>query len=148
MDWIKYLDNILKNKKWVRNDIGMGRVQFVKLMEIEEDLMLIIASDNLEAPFYTRVENLLIVNNELILFYDGEYGEMLNKNEYDDYKEYISKEEWNSIFERELSLKLEELNFSSKEEGFYAELHETIEEYMEDQYDEEASEKLREHYGL
>lgn len=148
MNCTRELKNIIKSGKWVRNDIGMGRVQYCKIINMNEELILIIASDSMEIPLFSRVENILVVNDEIIVFYDGEYAETIQKDEYEDFRDYINKKEWDIIFAEDAGGNLEEAGLVSSKSGFYAEVHETISAYMDDGYDEEATEELCEQFNI
>lgn len=148
MDYIKILDNMISSGKYVRNDIGMGRVQYSKLVMEEEELWILIISAELESPIYTRVENILVVNEEIIVFYDGEYGEILNKQNYENLKDAVTKEEWQMLFEHDAGEKLEGADIVIKDEGYYTEVHDTIDTYIEEGYDEKASLKVQKHFAL
>lgn len=148
MNWIKNVEGILKNGKWVKNSLGMGRVQFAKLVEIDEELMIFILSESYDGPIFTRVENLFVSNNELIVFYDGEYTENIEITDYDEYESFFSDEEWEAMFRETGGEGLLELNIVSKKELFFAELNENINDYVESGYDEEATDALCERFNI
>jgi len=148
MNYAKNVENIIKSKKWIKNDIGAQRVQYSKLFEIDEELALFIVSNTLEGTLYSRVENLLIVNDELNLFYNSEFSDILDREEYEDYSDHLSKGEWESIFDNDPGEKLEENGMVSKKEKYYLQSHENIEAIMENGYDEETTETLREYFNL
>lgn len=147
MDNIKRLEDIINRKKWIRNDIGMGKIQCSKLINIKDELLLIISSDVNEKPVWARVEKILVANGEIILFYDGEYCEELDQEEYVEYSSFIEENEWRTLFEEGNVSKLVKSNMVSSDDGFYVEAHENIKNY-EDQFDEEESTKLNEHFNI
>lgn len=147
MDNIKRLEDIINAKKWIRNDIGMGKIQCSKLVNIKDELILIISSDVNEKPVWARVEKILIANREIILFYDGEYCEELEQNQYEEYSNFIEENEWKTLFEVGNVSKLVENNMVSSNDGFYVEAHENIKNF-EDEFDKEESTKLNEHFNI
>ncbi|MDP4143744.1 MAG: hypothetical protein Q8936_04580 [Bacillota bacterium] len=149
MDWNQRLQDIISRKKWVKNDIGKSRVQCVKLINDNNILMIIIVSDTLDHPVIARVEKVLIIDKQLVLFYDGEYCENIDKDEYARYADFLTNEEWKIIFGGDDVINMLRLNkMISEEEGFYAELHQTIEQFMERGYDKESSESLNKELHL
>lgn len=148
MNSSRRIDDLIRQGKWIKNDIGMSRVQCFKLLKDEEKLMMIIISEELKIPIFTRVEKIMVVDNEIVLFYDGQYYERVEKDEYNRYKTYLSSEEWNIILEHNAIEKLGEKNMISEDKGFYAELHETIESYIERDYDKESTKELNYTYNL
>jgi len=148
MNYVKNIENIIKSKKWIKNDMGVQSVQYSKLLGIDEELALFIVSNTLEAPLYSRVENLLIVNDELNLFYNTEFSEILDREEYEDYSDYLSKGEWESLFDNDPGDTLDENGMVSKKEKYYLQSQENIEGIMENGYDEDATETLREYFNL
>ncbi|MDT8719089.1 hypothetical protein IAI10_20785 [Clostridium sp. 19966] len=147
MNNIERLKKIIKDKKWIQNDIGMGRIQCAKLCRINDDLVLIISSNISNTPTWARVEKMLYVNEEIVVFYDGEYCEKIPYDDYDEYSEYLDREEWNFIFDEDAANNLKDNDLVSKEDGFYIDIHQNIECYN-GQYDEEESDKLNEAYNL
>lgn len=147
MDNIKRLDYIIKEKKWIRNDIGMGKIQCSKLINLKGELILIISSEVNEKPVWARVEKILVVNGEIILFYDGEYCVELEHQEYEEYKEFVEEDEWNCLFEEGNVSKLIEKDLISSNDGFYVEAHENINNY-EEEYDDDESNRLNEHFNI
>lgn len=148
MNYINVIEGMIKDRKYVRNDIGMGRVQYARLFTMENELFIIIISNELEGPFVTRVEKIIIVNGEIIVFYDGEYGDILNKEEKNELKHIINNEEWDAIFSDDTGKALEKIGIILTDEGFYAEMHDTIEDYLDEGYEEEVSEEICKHFSL
>ncbi|MDP4091102.1 MAG: hypothetical protein Q8930_17795 [Bacillota bacterium] len=147
MSNIQRLEKIIGEKKWIRNDIGMGRIQCSKAMLINGELLLLICSEVNHKPVWARVEKILVANDEIILFYDGEYCEELDYDEYAEYEEYVSKEEWKVLFEDENTTKLDAQGLISSTDGFYVDVHENIGGY-EGEFDEMESENLDLHFDL
>lgn len=148
MSSTEIIDNIIKGGKWVKNDIGMGRVQCSKLVRDKEKMMIILISDKIEFPICSQVEKMVVVNGEIIMFYDGQYYERVEEEEYDRYKDYLSRDEWSIIHGSEPIKKLEEKNMISDTDGFYAEIHETVNKYIEREYDKKATDELNLAYKL
>lgn len=147
MDWNEKIEEIIKSGKWIKNDIGMARIQCSKLIKDNEELGLFISSDVYNEPVYARVERIVVANNEVIIFYDNEYESVLEEKEYEDYSDLFSIDEWNALFGGETVEKLKEMNLISEKEGFYVETHESIESYI-NHYDEIISEDICEHFNL
>lgn len=153
MNYIKKLEGLIEEGKYIRNDIGMGRVQHVKPIMMNERLMIIMVSPELEGPIAARIEEIIVLNDEIIVFYDGEFENALSQDEYEDYKENISSDEWNIIFNTDAGEKLEDADLTSRNEGFYAEMHDTIEDYINEDYinedyDKTQSEAISRHFDL
>lgn len=148
MNYINTIEGMTRNGKYVRNDIGMGRVQYARLFAVEKELFIIIISNELEGPILTRVEKIIIVNGEIIVFYDGEYGVVIEKEERDEYKNIIADKEWEAVFSDDTGKALEAIGAVSTDEGFYAEMHDTIEDYIDEGYEEEISEDICKHFNL
>lgn len=142
------IEHIINNNKWIKNDIGMGRVQCVKLVKDSKELLVIIVSNTLSTPISCRVEKIIISNGEIIVFYDGQYIQRVEKGEYNRYRNFLNENEWNVIFRHDPIKQLYENRMIGEEEKFYAEMHETLERYMERGYDTEASEFLCKKYNL
>lgn len=132
MNSVKRLENIIQDKKWVRNDIGMVRIQCGKLIRNKEDLILIIAPVMPPEPILARVKKILLVNNELKVFYDGENCEKLNINEFQQYKNFLTEDEWNAIYDNDVIIKLESMDMISKRETFDMDVYENIFNYKSD----------------
>ena len=49
---------------------------------------------------------MLIANDELNLFYNNEFSEVLDREEYEDYCDNLSKLEWEYLFENDPGEKL------------------------------------------
>ncbi|OFH99449.1 hypothetical protein CLOACE_22390 [Clostridium acetireducens DSM 10703] len=155
MSLVKSVDSIIKLKdlinegKWVRNDIGMFRIQYGKLLNVKEKLKLIIVSNSLEEPIYTSVEKILISgNDEAILFYDGQYPIRLHRNDYKEYDKYIDKSEWELLFGEDAGTRLERKDLVNKKEGFYVQPHINLENCMMSDYDEEETERVNRYFNL
>lgn len=142
------IEKIINNNKWIKNDIGMGRVQCVKLVKDSKELLVIIVSNTLSTPISCRIEKIIIAHEEIVVFYDGEYIQRVEKDEYNRYRNFLNENEWNVIFRNDPVKQLYENHMISEEKGFYAEMHETLEKYMESGYDAEASEFLCKKYNL
>ena len=128
MNWSQKVENIINNKKWIKNDTGLWKVQCCKLVRDDEDLMVFIVSDELNGPLYTRVEKISVINknSELVVFYDGQYGAVLEESEYDTYSEFVNESEWQALFSGNATTELLKMNMVTDEEGFYIESHEGI----------------------
>lgn len=113
---------ILERKKWSKNDLDVSWVQLSKLLVIKNQLIVIIKGNTIDEPVWAKVENLKEMNGELILYYDGEFETVLTKEEYDEYKEYISKEEWEALFSLDSLKRLSEMNMID-DKGFYLQMH-------------------------
>jgi hypothetical protein len=113
---------ILDRKKWSKNDLDVSWVQLSKLLVIKNQLVVIIKGNTIDKPVWARVENLKEMNDELIFYYDGEYETVLAEDEYGEYKEYISKEEWEALFSSDSLKKLTDMNLID-DKGFYLEMH-------------------------
>ncbi|AGK98231.1 hypothetical protein [Clostridium pasteurianum] len=142
------IEEIINNGKWIKNDIGMGRVQCIKPVKDSKEMLVIIVSDTLSTPISCRVEKIIIANGEIIVFYDGEYIQRVEKDEYDRYRNFLNENEWDAIFRHDPVKHLYENHMISEEKGLYAEMHETLEKYMQSGYDTEASEFLCKKYNL
>jgi hypothetical protein len=147
MDAVNRLENIIENRLWVKNSITMGRIQCAKLIKIKGELVLIVSADIINKPLWARVERLLFSNGEIIVFYDGQYCEELKSEDYNEYKQYLNEDEWKVLFEEDTTVKLEEMKLISKDDGFYFDIHVNIDNY-ENEYDEEKTLKLNEHFDI
>lgn len=147
MEWNEKVQNIIKDKKWSKNSIRLGRVQCGKLMEEKGELGLVITSDVLTKPLYGRVEKMVVADNEIIVFYDDNYASILGEEEYDKFSNYFSKEEWQSLFGGDTIEYLEKMNLIEEREGFYLETHETVEQYL-GKSDENATKDLCSKFNL
>lgn len=147
MDAVKRIEKIINEKKWAKNNIGMGRVQCSKLMRIGNELILIIASTTTNKPIWARVEKILYKNSNFTIFYDGQYCEELNVYEYDEYKDYISSYEWNAIFQDNSDLKLDNMKLISRDERFCIDVYDNLDNYKEE-FDIEYSKSINNHFSL
>lgn len=147
MDWNAKVKDIIKKGKWAKNSITLGRVQCGKLVEDNEKLMLFIVSDILEKPLYTKVEKVLVADNQIVVFYDGEYGSLLEEEEYDKFSAFLKREEWDVLFGGNTVDRLYKMNMLFEEEGFYIEAHETMEDFL-GRYDKDASKEICKEYNL
>ena len=148
MDMTSKIDEFISNGKWIKNDIGMGRVQCCKIVRDEKELLILIVSDTLDTPISVSVEKILVVSNEIILFYDGQYIQRVEKSEYKRYKHFLSEEEWRVIFEKNIVKELIKNKMISEDKGFYVEMHETLERYMKNGYDEKLTDIICHKYNL
>jgi len=144
------INNIIESNKWVKNDIAMGRVQCSKLIRTnsEPELMVVITSNLLKKPILSNIEQILVVKDELILFYDGQFSTELDIKEYDKYKENFSKEEWEILFEQDSSDNLLKNGYILKGEGYYLEIHETMEKFMRRGVDKKESDEVEKEFNL
>ena len=144
------LDKIIKNNKWVKNDIAMGRIQCSKLVRTngEPQLLAIITSNELKTPVATYIEEIIVTNNQLILFYDGQYLTTIEKADYEEYKNYLSTEEWEIVFSKKPSDELVNRGMIADGQGYLLEVHETMEEFMRRGYLEELSNEIQQMYHL
>lgn len=147
MDWNSKIENIIQNKKWIKNDTGLWKVQCCKLVRDKEELMVFIVTDELDGPAYARVEKMVITNNELVVFYDGEYGAPLEENEYENFSDLLTQREWKALFSGNAVSELLDMDIVTEEEGFYIESHEGINRFINN-FDEKASEEIAEHFNL
>lgn len=149
MEWNKKIEDIIKGKKWMRNDSGLWKVQCCKLFRDNEELMILIVADELEGPACARIEKIAVVNNntELIVFYDNEYDVMLEEDEYENFSEVVSRKEWDVLFEGNATKELIDMGMTLEEEGVYVEPHESVDRFMKN-YDEKTSEEIAEHFHL
>lgn len=147
MDWNSKIENIIQNKKWIKNDTGLWKVQCCKLVRDKEELMVFIVTDELDGPAYARVEKMVITNNELVIFYDGEYGAPLEENEYENFSDLLTQREWRVLFSGNAVSELLDMDIVTEEEGFYIESHEGINRFINN-FDEKASEEIAEHFNL
>lgn len=148
MEAVNKIEEIIRKGKWVKNDIGMSRLQCSKIVKDEKELLILIVSNVLDTPIATRVEKIMVVSDELILFYDGQYAERIEKDEFERYKNFLSEEEWNIILGRDAVSKLISNDMVNEEEGFYVEMHETIEKYIKNGYDKNSSDMISRKYNL
>ena len=54
MNYVKNIENIIKSKKWIKNDIGVGMVQYSKLFRGDEELILFIISKKSSKGLYIQ----------------------------------------------------------------------------------------------
>ncbi|MEW9094073.1 MAG: hypothetical protein AB2417_03230 [Clostridiaceae bacterium] len=148
MNYCVAIDNLIQNKKWVRNDIGMAKVQFIKLISEKEKLKILITSNTLKGPIYSDVENIIAMNEQVTIFYDGEHCEVLREEEYEDFKGNIRKDEWDVLFHGDVTKDLYELGLVEKEKGFIAQAHKDIEHSILANVNVEASEEICKEFGL
>lgn len=142
------IKNLINSKKWVRNDMGLGKVQFLKLILVKEKLMLLLISNEIKGPLYAKVENIGVINEQITIFYDGEYCELLKEKEYESFKENVTEEEWRVLFHSDVTKDLYELGLVEEEKGFTAQIHENIDTFMETNVDIKASDDICKQYGL
>lgn len=149
MDWNREIEDIIENKRWIKNDTGLWKVQCCKLVRDKEELMVFIVTDELDGPAYARVEKIVVTNNnnELVVFYDGEYGAPLEENEYENFSDLITQQEWKALFSGNAVSELINMNLVTEEEGFYIESYEGINKFINN-FDEKASEEIAEHFNL
>lgn len=149
MDWNSKIENIIKNKKWIKNDTGLWKVQCCKLVRDKEELMVFIVTDELDGPAISRVEKIVVTNNnnELVVFYDGEFDTTLDEEDYDSYSEFFTLKEWGVLFNGNAAKELLEMDMITDEEGFYIESHEGMSRFIGN-FDENASEEITEYFKL
>ncbi|MCR3761897.1 hypothetical protein [Clostridium felsineum] len=148
MDYLKTIEEIIRENKWIRNDIGMGKIQCTKIVKENEKLMAIIVSNKLETPISSFIRKIIVLDGEIILFYDGEYYEKVEEGEYNRYKDYFSADEWKIIMGNNKTQELVQRDKVSKREGIYVEIHETAKEYINSNYDEKQTNELNNMYKL
>lgn len=125
MEIFEKINKILNDKKWTKNDIGMSRIQLGKLMLINGNLILLIKAHK-NKPIWAMVEKIgCLKGGDLIIFFDGKYDVNLSKDEYEDYKEYIEKEEWNLLFEEDGIEKIINKGYVD-EKGFYIDIQDNL----------------------
>lgn len=144
------INNIIESKKWVKNDMAMGRVQCSKLIRTnsEPELIAVITSNLLKKPLVANIEQILVVKDELILFYDGQYPNEINVNQYEEYKNNFSQEEWEILFKENPTDSLLKGGYILNEEGYYLEIHETMEKFLRRGVDEKESKEISEEFNL
>lgn len=149
MDWNSKIESIIKNKKWIKNDTGLWKVQCCKLVRDKEELMVFIVTDELDGPAISRVEKIVVTNNnnELVVFYDGEFDTTLDEEDYDSYSEFFTLKEWGVLFNGNAAKELLEMDMITDEEGFYIESHEGMSRFIGN-FDENASEEITEYFKL
>lgn len=147
MDAQKIIESVIKEGKWIQNDIGGTRVQCFKLVKDENKLMVIIASDKLQCPISSMVEKIMVMDNGVVLFYDGQYYERVEENEYNLYKKYLTKDEWNIVVNKDPVENLIKKNLVSDRSGIFADIHESVETYINRKYNKEATEELNHIYN-
>ncbi|MFL0250346.1 hypothetical protein ACJDT4_07905 [Clostridium neuense] len=136
------IENVVREGKWIKNNIGATRVQCFKLVEEEKKLMVIIVSDKLECPISSAVEKIMAMDTGIVLFYDGQYYQRVEKNEYDLYKKYLSKDEWNIVLGNEPIENLIKNDLISDKDEISAEVHDNTEAYISRSYDKSDTDKL------
>ncbi|ADL52597.1 hypothetical protein [Clostridium cellulovorans] len=144
------LDKIIQSNRWVKNDIAMGRIQCSKVVRTngEPELLAIITSNELKEPVAAYIEEVLVANNQLILFYDGQFLTSIGKDEYGEYKDYLSREEWEIVFSKKPSDELVNRGMIAEGQGYLLEIHESMEEFMRRGYSEELSNEIQQMYHL
>ncbi|AAK78940.1 hypothetical protein BJV85_003043 [Clostridium acetobutylicum] len=148
MNYSEIIEDIIKENKWIKNIIGMDRIRCVKLVKEKGKLMVIVVSDKLKFPICSFVRKIMVSEGEVILFYDGEYFERVEKGEYNRYKDYLDMDEWNIIMRDNPTDRLVEENKVSDREKFYVELHETAKDYINGKYDKKCTDELNHIYNL
>lgn len=146
MDAQGTIESIIKEGKWIQNDIGGTRIQCFKLLKDENKLMIIIVSDKLQCPISSTIEKIMVVDEGIVLFYDGQYYERAEKNEYNLYKKYLAENEWNIVINKDPVKNLIKSNLVSNRSGIFADIHETVEEYMNKKYNKEATDEINHIY--
>lgn len=145
---VNRIEEFINKGKWIKNDIGMGRIQCAKLVKDIKELMVIIVSNTMDTPVSCRVEKIIVIHGEILFFYDGQYVQRVEREERNRYKNFLNEEEWNIIFKDNPIENLDKKNMISKEDRFYVEIHESLETYMHNDYDVEASKFICEKYNL
>lgn len=147
MSWDSKIKDIIQQGKWSKNSISLGRVQCAKLAKEDEKLILFIVSDILTKPLYTKVEKIVVANNEIIAFYDEEFATLLEVEDYNKFSDFFKKEEWDILFGGNTIDRLDKMNLLSDKEGIYVEPHESMNSYLE-KYDKNATKEICEEYNL
>ncbi|MCY6959165.1 hypothetical protein [Clostridium brassicae] len=147
MNWNKKIEDIIRDGKWTKNSIRLGRVQCGKLVEEKGSLALFIVSDILMKPLYTKVEKMVVADNEIVVFYDEKFGALLEEGEYEKFSRFFNKEEWDVLFGGDTIDRLDKMELIHEREGFYIEPHETMEAYL-GKYDQNATKDLCSQYNL
>ncbi|MFD3156029.1 hypothetical protein ACFIJ5_04060 [Haloimpatiens sp. FM7330] len=147
--WIEKIEDIISSRRWVKNNISMGRIQCSKLLKEKDKLNLVIVSDSLDKPLYAMVQKIIINNGEIIMCFDGEYPLNINKDQYDEFKDYFTVDEWDNIFNnKNITEYLIKDNLINNKEGYLFVVHQNAELYIKDGFDKEATEELCCHYSL
>lgn len=141
------IESVVKEGKWIQNDIGGTRIQCFKVAKDENKLMVIIVSDKLQCPISSMVEKIMVMDKGVVLFYDGQYYERVEENEYNLYKRYLTQDEWNIVINKDPVENLIKKNLVSDRSGIFADIHETVEDYMNRKYDKEATDELNHIYN-
>ncbi len=142
------MEEVIEEGKWTQNDIGMWKLQCSKLVKDKEKLFLIIVSQKLDYPIISKVETALVANGELIIFYDNEYKEKIDKGNYESYRNKINEKEWSIIFSNNPVERLLKTDLVSDRLGYYAEAHETMEQYLQNGYDIKETNEVREKFNV
>lgn len=147
----EHIKEILENKRWIKNDTGLWKIQCCKLFEEKERLMLLIVTDELNGPSVARVNKIGVLNeDEIVLFYDNEYNSVLEENEYESYSKILTKEEWDILFSGEAAKKLYNINIISDTSGFYVEPHVNMEKFIYEckDYNEKESIEVSKYFNI
>lgn len=141
------IESVINEGKWIQNDIGGSRIQCFKVVKDENKLMVIIVSDKLQCPISSIVEKIMVIDKGVVLFYDGQYYERVEEREYNLYKEYLTQDEWNIVINKNPVENLIKRNLVSSRSGIFADIHETVSDYMNGKYNKEATDKLNHIYN-
>jgi hypothetical protein len=144
---VKIIENILKEKKWIRNDLGMGRTQCVKLTKINDEPIIVISSAISIKPLWARISRFLAVECNIIAFYEGAVCEELEREDYEHFKEFFTPEEWSVIYGENTEEELENMSLITRDDTLYAEVFELYDEYEAD-FNEVASEEINNYFKL
>mgnify|MGYP000075901302 CR=1 FL=1 len=121
---------VMKNKKWIRNNMGMGRMQFIKFAMSENEPVVIMFSDILEKPQCSKVKQFVVKGCNVIALYDGTNCNELDRCEFGSYADYFEQDEWDVMYEQEAEESLKGMELLNNESGVSAEVYGTIQDHL------------------
>lgn len=146
MDYYSKLNDIIKNKKWFINDMGFGRIQFIKLGLLNEILnVFIICNDNKDI-IYNKIEDMVVANEQIVIYYNLKEMKVLHSDEYEVFRNIFTKDEWNGIFTEEPSIMLERLGLIEGKKPVISQLYKNIDNIID--IDHKASKDICEKFKL
>lgn len=146
MDYYSKLNDIIKNKKWFINDMGFGRIQFIKLGLLNETLnVFIICNDNKDI-MYNKIEDMVVANEQIVIYYNLKEMKVLHSDEYELFRNIFTKDEWNGIFTKEPSIMLERLGLIEGKKPVISQLYKNIDNIID--IDHKASKDICEKFKL
>ena len=146
MDYYSKLNDIIKNKKWFINDMGFGRIQFIKLGLLNETLnVFIICNDNKDI-MYNKIEDMVVANEQIVIYYNLKEMKVLHSDEYELFRNIFTKDEWKGIFTKEPSIMLERLGLIEGKKPVISQLYKNIDNIID--IDHKASKDICEKFKL